>query len=291
MPAKNPVAQGVIFFAVFFAATLAFEAAIVVAVGTLFNARLIPRGLGWVVMPFTAGFAGWAFGHEVGLEGLVKATRIKHEDLLRIKSLRLWVAGSAVWVVIVIGVFAVFNPFDRYRVSYWREEDWFKFFALLVGVPLVGLLGVALFEWAEKGSAPAAGKNSESASTSSKYEPPELVYRNTLWCLIALSVLDGKLDPAKAKWIETFSGLFNYEKVSGAVIAKIAETFIQHGPVTANDLVIKHRGQMNTTDREMLLKFCFAMLKMERLVSSKQRDFMVGIADALEVSPERLYQL
>jgi hypothetical protein len=291
MSVRNPGAQGAIFFAVFFAATLAFEAALFVGMETLFNSRMVPRGLGWIVMPFTAGFAGWAFGHEVGIEGLVKASRIKPEDLLRIKSLRFWIAGSTVWAVAVLGLFAVFDPFDRYRISYWREQEWFKFFALLIGAPLAGLLGVALFQWAEKDNRKPAEKDVRNASTPPKYEPSELVYRSTLWTLIALSVLDGKLDEKKAKWIEDFSGLFNYEKASAAVIAKISQTFLQHGPTRVNDLLVKHRGQMTATDREMLLKFCFAMLATARPISIKQRDFMFGVADALEVSRERLCQL
>jgi hypothetical protein len=42
----------------------------------------------------------------------------------------------------------VFDPFGRYR---WHEGEWFEFFSIWLGVPIFGLLGGFLFEWAMKG--------------------------------------------------------------------------------------------------------------------------------------------
>ena len=161
----------------------------------LTNSRVMPRGLGWVVLPFAGGLAGWTFGQQIGIEGLLTKLEVKLLNWSN-KKLRAWGAGSAIWVLAVCTVFAIFDPFDRYR---WREDEWTKLLFILFGPPIIGLIGIQLFEWALKDRpVQLAG---QTIASPTKYEPSEPACTSIFLALIALSVVDGKIDDRKINWI------------------------------------------------------------------------------------------
>jgi hypothetical protein len=143
---RLPQLQGALFFVVAFLLALCLEVLLLAGIGALFNQRVIPRGLGWLVLPILAGIAGWTFGKEFGLDSILEFASEKLNSAG--KTSRVWLAGSVLWMVGVVAIFLVFDPFGRYR---WYETEWLKFLSILFGVPIFGLLGSVLFEWALKG--------------------------------------------------------------------------------------------------------------------------------------------
>lgn len=289
MSTKSPIVQGAVFFAIFFVATFAVEAALFVAMEALFNTRLIPRGLGWIVMPFSAGFAGWAFGQQVGIEGVFKVSGVKLQDLLNATRFRAWAAGSALWTVIILGVFLIFDPFDRYRIRYWTEEDWFKCFAIIVGPSMIGLLGIGLFNWAMNTNNKAT--TSKIAPSQQRYIPSEQALRNILWTLTALSVVDGNISENKLDCVAEIYLQVRGSQLDRGAITQMAQTFLRDGPDRAKDLLVRNRSQMQMNDREMLIKFCCLLVSLNKPISEKERALIYGIADTLEVPRARLHQL
>ncbi len=286
MAPKSPVVQGAIFFAIFFVAAVAFEATIFVAIEAIFNTRLVPRGLGWIVIPFSAGLAGWAFGQQVGVEGILRVTHVKTQTLLQVTQFRIWIAGSALWTVTILGVFLVFDPFDRYRISYWHEEDWLKFIAMLAAPPFVGLLSIGLFQWALNTNLKTISPNVDQSRQ--KYMPGEAMSRNIFWTMTALAVVNGKLSERKLHLIEQVHLQLLGTKLDRGVIAKMADSFIRNGPDRAKDLLERNRELMGINDREMLIKFCCLLLSQDKPISDKEHAFIYGIADSLEISHARL---
>jgi hypothetical protein len=63
-------------------------------VGELFNTRMIPKGLGWIVLPFLAGSLGWRLGANFGIESLFANLKIKVDNANRLA--RFWVASCLV---------------------------------------------------------------------------------------------------------------------------------------------------------------------------------------------------
>lgn len=66
-------------------------------------------------------------------------------ELISSTHLRYWAAASIVWVLVVLVVFAAFDPLGRHA---WRNEEWLKFAAILLSPSTLGLLALALFAWA-----------------------------------------------------------------------------------------------------------------------------------------------
>src|ERR1700733_9335422 len=156
--------QGVIFFVFFFVVAFAAEAFLLMALGALFNARLLPRGLGWFMFPIAAGIAGWAFGKEIGVENLIERAQAKFFGSVS-RRFRGLAAGSALWALMVCTIFLVFDPFYRYR---WREDEWAQFLFVLTGPPIFGVLGIYVFGWAMKDRV--AQAISSSGPTPTKYK-------------------------------------------------------------------------------------------------------------------------
>jgi hypothetical protein len=289
MATRNPAVQGVVFFAIFFVAVVALEATLLVAMETVFNTRLLPRGLGWIVMPFTAGLAGWAFGQQVGFEGLFRATSAKTGDLLQVAQFRAWVAGSVLWAIFLAGVFLIFDPFDRYQISYWRQEDWLRFIAMLAGPPFIAFLGIFLFRWALNTDSKTAPL--DVAQMQQKHPLSEAVLRNLFWTLPALAVVNGTPSTKKLQLIEDLHLQLTGTSLGNDIIKNMADSFLRNGPERAKDILSKHRSEMQAKDREMLVKFCCLLLSLDKPVSKKEGEFICEIAEALEISPARLRQL
>jgi hypothetical protein len=62
---------------------------------------------------------------------------------------RLWFAFSLLWIVAVIVVFLVFNPFGIH-IRLWGSDRWLRFLTVLVGPVLAGLVGLRMFIWATR---------------------------------------------------------------------------------------------------------------------------------------------
>jgi hypothetical protein len=117
----------------------------------LFNTRLVPKGLGWVIMPIVGGVLGARIGYAAGEPGsFLMAKRNLAGQFDRFTGTvtieaRLWIAFSLLWMFVVIVVFLVFDPFAKYR---WSGQEWIKFTTVLFGPVLVGLISIYLYSWA-----------------------------------------------------------------------------------------------------------------------------------------------
>lgn len=117
----------------------------------LFGVRLVPRGFGWVVLPIMGGIFGAQIGYMAGDPGFF--SRVNRDwvreswGVIQLASVqtRLWLAFAILWILVVILVFLVFDPFPRYR---WSGTEWVKFLTVLFGPILVGLLSIHLYSWA-----------------------------------------------------------------------------------------------------------------------------------------------
>jgi hypothetical protein len=288
MPAKNPLAQGLTFFAILFIGAFAVEAFLFVAVEKLFNTHLLPRGLGWIFIPISAGLAGWAFGQEIGFEGALKRARINLPNFSS-KQFRTWAAGSALWGIVIIAVFWIFDPFNRYHGADWHNEQWEKFLLTLFGPPIVGLIGIYLFDWALSNSD--IQETALPVKPPSQYKPSATAYQYILWSLIALAAIDGNIDDRKVRWIEIFHEHIQGAKLKREDIFNMAKSLIVNGPSRIKDLLLKNRNQIDVKDREILIKSCCLLATNEGPMSAQERDFILDIAANLEISKTRLWEL
>jgi hypothetical protein len=289
MAAKHPLAQGATFFAIFFVGAFAVEALLFVAVEKLFNTHLIPRGFGWVFIPISAGLAGWAFGQEVGVEGALKGAKINLPAVFQTKQFRAWAAGSTLWGIMIIAVFLIFDPFNRYHGADWRDEQWEKFLLTLFGPPIVGLIGIYLFDWALSNSD--IQETTLPAKPAPQYKPSATAYQYILWSLIALSVIDGNIDDRKIQWIEIFHEHIQGVKLKREDILNMAKSLIVNGPTRIKDLLLKNRDQIDVKDREILIKSCCLLAANDGRMSAQERDLILDIAANLEISKARLGEL
>lgn len=145
MTPRYPYLQAAIFFAVAFILAVLFEILLLLILGEITGRRISPRGLGWIVIPFLAGAGGWMFGLRAGYESILRKLGMNVD--VSDPRMRLWIAASALWVLSVVIVFLVFDPFDSYR---WYASEWTKFLTILLGPPLMALFGIYLFGWAQK---------------------------------------------------------------------------------------------------------------------------------------------
>ena len=136
--------QGIVGFAVGFAIVLGLEIALVAVLSELFHARLLPRGLGWLLLPIGGGVLGWRFGYRVGIAGISVAVG---DGLNRSsQNFRIWLVGAALWAAAVLVYVFVFEPYG----SYWNNDDYTKFLTSLFGPILLGLIVVVSIPWVMK---------------------------------------------------------------------------------------------------------------------------------------------
>jgi hypothetical protein len=130
------------------------EIAVLLAMQSLFNDQLSPKGFGWVVMPI----AGAIFGAQVGYfagdgflsvpAGLSELLGILRQQLQGASNdFRLWLAFSILWMIGTVVFFTVFDPVWRYGSS---EREWLKFVTLLFGPIAFGFVAARLFGWARR---------------------------------------------------------------------------------------------------------------------------------------------
>lgn len=138
-------------FVLGFALGIAFEFLLILIISDVSGHTIIPRGLGLLVLPFAAGFAGSAFLSE-RLPGLFNGSR----------EMRQYVAGGASWFLLVMTW-----AFSARNVD---EEVVIK---LLIIPPVLALIMRSLFRWASKKDV-----DQPSASLPPSPEPVSLVLSN-----------------------------------------------------------------------------------------------------------------
>lgn len=102
----------------------------------------MPRGLGWVIMPVMAGLAGAKLLP-------VWVQRVQGTMELTERDKRFAWVGSGGWLVLFNGYWFLAKPYNGYRMS---DEDWHRYFEILVGAPIVAVLGAVALKWANAGS-------------------------------------------------------------------------------------------------------------------------------------------
>ena len=91
-----------------------------VVAGLLYG--LAPRRvpIGFLLLPFM----GFCLGAMIGFSADLVLEYVRSAMDAAPNSMRLWVAFSALWMIVVIVVFSVFTPFGRYHdVTRWYGRD------------------------------------------------------------------------------------------------------------------------------------------------------------------------
>ncbi len=65
---------------------------------------------------------------------------------------RAWMAWGVVWTGLTLCAFAFFDPFHRYRINNWRDDDWFSFAAIWFLPIIGGWLTTRLVRWVAAGT-------------------------------------------------------------------------------------------------------------------------------------------
>jgi len=67
------IVSGLIGFAIGLVLAIALEMLLVYAVGAIFNSRMVPRGLGWVVLPIMSGVLGFGLFYNLATDPSARA--------------------------------------------------------------------------------------------------------------------------------------------------------------------------------------------------------------------------
>lgn len=126
-------------FVLGFVLAVALEFLLFWLVSEIFDRTFYPRGLGWLVIPFTAGVGGAAL-----------LSSLRQDQIARLfggsREMRLYVAGGASWLLLVSGYVFVAEPFG----SYISDSEWMTIFKWLFVPPVLALVVRGLFRWATK---------------------------------------------------------------------------------------------------------------------------------------------
>lgn len=133
--------KGLIGFVIAFGSVLLIEFLVVYGASELFNARLVPRGLGWVVIPVIAGIAGWKLFRDFPFAGAFGTALESMSTMNRVN--RFLIATYASWTVIVCAYVYFVEPFG-YSI---RGSEWKEFFQALLVPPVIFTMVVFLFRW------------------------------------------------------------------------------------------------------------------------------------------------
>jgi hypothetical protein len=61
--------------------------------------------------------------------------------------MRYWVAGAVCWVLLLLILVWGIDLFG----SYWSDREWRKFWVIMLGPPLLGIVAIPLVRWARNG--------------------------------------------------------------------------------------------------------------------------------------------
>ena len=107
--------------------------------------QIVPRGLGWIVLPISAMIGGWRVGEAFDPQRVTESIRLLADVLT--KGQRLWVGCSAIWLVFCCLFFLLFDPFHRY---FWQAEEWEKFIFVCAAPMAVAFLGKKVLDWSSR---------------------------------------------------------------------------------------------------------------------------------------------
>jgi hypothetical protein len=147
MSARYPIFQGIMGAACGFLGVFAVEVLFLMVLSGIFDSRLMPRGLGWIVLPVFGGIAGWRFGKNIGVERVVLAVVDRTENGSRYT--RIWIASVTLWLLSALSFYIIFNPYGHY----WSSGEWEQFWLVLFAPPAIAWIGMKLFLWANRSSA------------------------------------------------------------------------------------------------------------------------------------------
>ena len=140
-------------------------------------------------------------------------------------------------------------------------------------------------------------------AVAARYMPSEQAYRNILYTLVALAVVDESINQEKRIWIETFhskwfevgQGRFYTDFTQGAAsresLLKIAQYFRRNGPALAVRLLEKNKIALTKHDQDILIKMCFLLATVDGPISANETKLIVDIAKVCGVSQKRLAEL
>jgi hypothetical protein len=129
------------------------------------HAWFTPRDIEWMLRVGWERRSLWVFGDFMALTavayGLARLTARRDPNAppkVTIRErverwpteLRLWLALSVVWVLVLALASMIFDPLQLSRVSYWEDRHWIKFLTVLIGPVLVGLVALRLVHWATR---------------------------------------------------------------------------------------------------------------------------------------------
>jgi hypothetical protein len=134
----------VIGFVAGFGAAVGVEFLILSGLGEATHRTIMPRGLGWVVIPVVAGIAGARFLSNLQPEHVARLLGNSQRQ-------RYGIAAAASWVVLVVAYVIVAQPFGYYGMDH---DDWMALFRWLLIPPVVGLFIYMAFGWASRPNSP-----------------------------------------------------------------------------------------------------------------------------------------
>lgn len=164
--------------------------AIVLAVVAALFYGLAPRRvpIGIFLLPFM----GFGVGALIGFSADFALKRIRTGIDEAPSNMRLWFAFSALWMIVVVVGFSIFEPFGRhYDVTRWYGRDWLKFLTILLGPVVVGLLGLQIFSWATR------SRNMKHSDRTAHSDGQPREPRRDIYQTISTAIEDGDITPTE----------------------------------------------------------------------------------------------
>ena len=141
-PLARKMVKGSIGFVTAFAAVLVIEILVLYGIGDALDSRLVPRGLGWLVLPVLAGLAGWTLFKELPFETAAESALKVLFANTRLN--RFLLATHTSWVIVVSAYVFFAEPFG-YSM---RGSEWLDFLQVIFVPPIVLTIVVFMYRWA-----------------------------------------------------------------------------------------------------------------------------------------------
>ena len=150
--------SSVIFAAVAFFGVVLLEFLLLFGLSAVFGGTWSPRGLGWIIMPFSAAAAGWALGSKIsvveffsiisrGIANDARALPQRYRSVLLKQKYKLWIGFSGLWLLISSVYLLIFEPFGRY---YWRTDEYLKATLIMFGPVVIAAASISIMDWAKR---------------------------------------------------------------------------------------------------------------------------------------------
>ena len=147
---KNPlnykillISKRLLGFLLLFGLAILIELLIVGIISAIFNTRLMPRGIGWIIIPIILGTYGWRSAHNFTID-TIKSLPIINKINGTKGITRYYIAASAFWTLIASAYSILSDTVNSYHFK------WELYLQILI-IPLVFLfIGKLLLQWAKK---------------------------------------------------------------------------------------------------------------------------------------------